>query len=132
LFGAPISHKDDPLRAVQTAIDMMMALETFNTQTRHKNWPSLKVSIGINSGEVVAGYIGSEEHLNYTVIGDAVNVAHRLKSIAGPNEIIVSSTVRDELQHRIPEVRGLRSLVPLPAQKVKGKEKAVEVYRVEA
>jgi adenylate cyclase len=132
LFGAPLSHKDDPVRAVQTAIEMMMALETFNTQTRHKNWPSLKVSIGINSGEVVAGYIGSEDHLNYTVIGDAVNVAHRLKSIAGPNEILISSTVWDELQHRIPEVRGLKSLVRLPAQKVKGKEKAVEVYRVEA
>lgn len=130
-FGAPIHHEDDPVRAVQTAVEMMTALKECNVHARRKNWPKLVVSIGINSGEVVAGYIGSEDHLNYTVIGDAVNVAHRLRSIAAPNEILISKTVRDEIQGRLSQVDGIKSLVPLPAQKLKGKEKATEVYRVE-
>jgi len=130
-FGAPISHEDDPARAVQTAIEMMRALEGFNVQAQGRDWPTLQVSIGINTGEVVAGYVGSEEHLNYTVIGDAVNVAQRLQSIAKPNEILISRTVQKEIEERMSELEGLKSLVSLPAQKVKGKEKAVEVFRVE-
>lgn len=131
LFGAPLSHKDDPVQALQTAIEMILALKKFNAHTRSKNWPQLEVSIGISSGEVVAGYIGSEDHLNYTVIGDAVNVAYRIKSLAKPDEILISKAVRDAISGRMPEVNGLKSLTPLPAQKVKGKEKAIEVYRVE-
>ncbi len=130
-FGAPISHEDDPIRAVQTAIEMMTALQDFNVQAQGRDWPTLQVSIGINTGEVVAGYVGSEEHLNYTVIGDAVNVAQRLQSIAKPNEILISRTVQKEIDERMSELEGLKSLVSLPAQKVKGKEKAVEVFRVE-
>ena len=130
-FGAPLSHEDDTLRAVQAAIEIVMALKEFNTQPHDKKWPSLQVSVGINSGEVVAGYIGSEDHLTYTVIGDPVNVAQRLESIAAPNEILISKRVRDEIRERVSEVEGLKSLISLPAQKVKGKEKAIEVYRVE-
>lgn len=131
-FGAPLSHGDDSLRAVQTAIEMLTALNALNLEKHQDHWPPLRISIGINSGEVVAGYIGSEEHLNYTVIGDAVNVAQRLESIAAPNEILISKTVREEIKHRVSQGRGLKALIPLPAQKVKGKEKAIEVYRVEA
>jgi adenylate cyclase len=131
LFGAPISHEDDPVRAVQTAIEMLIALKGFNAGTHGRDWPSLGVSIGINSGEVVAGYIGSEDHLNYTVIGDAVNVAQRLQSIASSNEILISKAVRNEIQDKMSEKQGLKALKPLPAQKVKGKEKAIEVYRVQ-
>jgi len=130
-FGAPLSHNDDPIRAVRTTIKMVKALEEFNAQTHGKQWPNLEVSIGVNSGEVVAGYIGSEEHLNYTVIGDAVNVAQRLQSIAGSNEILISKTVRDEIADRLSAENAFKALVPLPAQKIKGKAKAVEVFRVE-
>ena len=130
-FGAPLSHEDDPLRAVRAAIEIVMALKEFNIQPRDKNWPPLEVSVGINSGEVVAGYIGSEDHLTYTVIGDPVNVAQRLESIAASNEILISKRVRDEIQERVSEVEGLKSLTSLPAQKLKGKEKAIEIYRVE-
>jgi adenylate cyclase len=130
-FGAPLSHNDDPLRAVRTAMKMVNALEAFNKQTHGKRWPTLEVSIGVNTGEVVAGYIGSEEHLNYTVIGDAVNLAQRLQTIAGPNEILISKTVRNEIHNRLSDEKAFKALVSLPAQKVKGKEKAVEVFRVE-
>ncbi len=130
-FGAPLSHEDDTFRAVRTAVDIVTALKEFNAHRRSKSWPHLNVSIGINSGEVVAGYIGSEEHLNYTVIGDAVNVAQRLQSIAGTNEILVSKTVHDEIEGKISIEHGLKSFTSLPAQKLKGKHTAIEVYRVE-
>ena len=130
-FGAPISHHDDPIRAVRTATKMVKALEAFNAQKHSKQWPALEVSIGINAGEVVAGYIGSEEHLNYTVIGDAVNVAQRLQSIAGANEILLSKAVCDQIADRLSAENAFKALVPLPAQKIKGKEKVVEVFRME-
>jgi len=131
LFGAPIVHNDDPLRAVRSAIDMLSALVQFNTDNSHKQWPQLSVSIGINTGEVVAGYIGSEDHLNYTAIGDAVNVAQRIQTLAGNNEIFISRTVHDEIIERTAEIDGLKELVLLPSQKVKGKEEAIELYGVE-
>ncbi len=130
-FGAPLFHDDDSLQSVRTAIEMIRALKAFNAEIHQEKWPSLQVSIGINSGEVVAGYIGSEEHLNYTVIGDAVNVAQRLQSIAGPNQILISKAVHEEIHDMISGSDGLKSLVRLPAQKVKGKETAVEIYSVE-
>ena len=130
-FGAPLSHEDDPVRAVKTAIEMIKALRGFNAQAQRNNWPPLEVSIGINSGEVVAGYIGSDDHLNYTVIGDAVNVAQRLQSIAGSNNILISKAVHEEIKDRICE-EGLGSLVSLPARKLKGKERVIEIYRLEA
>ncbi len=130
-FGAPIPHEDDPLRAVMTAMDMMKALREFNANADGKKRPILRVSIGINSGEVVAGYIGSEDHLNYTVIGDAVNVAQRLESSAGPDEILISKAVQKQVQGGLTEEHGLKAVVPLPPRKVKGKEKAIEVFRVE-
>jgi adenylate cyclase len=131
LFGAPIVHNDDPLQAVRTAIDMISALAQFNIDNSDKEWPKLSVSIGINTGEVVAGYIGSEDHLNYTAIGDAVNVAQRIQTLAGNNEIFISRAVRDEIYERTTEIDGLKELVLLPSQKVKGKKEAIGLYRVE-
>jgi adenylate cyclase len=131
LFGAPIIHDNDPLRAVRSAIEMISALTQFNNEHSNKQWPRLSVSIGINTGEVVAGYIGSEDHMNYTAIGDAVNVAQRIQTLAGNNEIFISRTVRNEIYERIREIDGLKELVLLPSQKVKGKEAAIELYKVE-
>jgi class 3 adenylate cyclase len=131
IFGAPISHDDDPVRALRTVIEMIRALKVFNVENRPKGWPELKIGIGVNTGDVVAGYIGSVDHLNYTVIGDAVNVAQRLQSIAEPNEILISRDVKDVIHGRYSEVQGLKGLTPLPAQKIKGKKVAIEVFRVE-
>ena len=130
-FGAPISHGDDALRAVETAVELMLALRAFNTAKRHEHWPDLDVSIGINTGEVVAGYIGSQEHLNYTVIGDAVNTAQRLQSIAGTNTILISKAVYEEIQDRLPPDNHTLSIEPMAAQKLKGKETATDIFRVD-
>jgi class 3 adenylate cyclase len=131
IFGAPISHDDDPFEAIQVAVEMMRAREAINQTYRHLGWPELKVSIGVNSGEVVAGYIGSEDHLNYTVIGDVVNTASRLQSSAGPNEILAGKTVIDLVGDRIGEIEGLKRIVELPPRRLKGKEKEIAVYRID-
>lgn len=131
IFGAPITSDDDAVRAVRTVIEMIMALQAFNERHREKGWPQLSVGIGVNAGEVVAGYIGSQDHLNYTVIGDAVNTAQRLQSIAAVDEIIISKAVKDAIGDKISEVEGLKGLTPLPSQKVKGKEKEIDIFRVE-
>lgn len=131
LFGAPISHEDDAIQAVQAAIDIIGEIKKFNDTNRDKGWPALSASIGINSGEVVAGYIGSEEHLNYTVIGDAVNVAQRIESIAGHDTIYISAAVYEAVQGHLHEFRGLRGFTMLPAQKLKGKEKSIALFRLD-
>jgi len=131
IFGAPITSDDDAVRAVRTVIEMIRALKAFNERHREKGWPQLSVGIGVNAGEVVAGYIGSQDHLNYTVIGDAVNTAQRLQSIAAVDEIIISKAVKDAIGDKISEVEGLKGLTPLPSQKVKGKEKEIDIFRVE-
>lgn len=90
LWGAPISHDDDPHRAVKAAIDIQRALETFNFNRLAQGLPPIEVGIGINTGEVVAGYIGSSRTMSYSVIGDTVNEASRLCAAALPGEIVLS------------------------------------------
>lgn len=131
IFGAPLSHEDDPYQAVRTAIEMIKALRRFNDENRQKGWPPLNLTIGINSGEVVAGYIGSEAHMNYTVIGDAVNVAQRIQSIAGSNQILISGSVCDRIFDRWTDIDHLKKLNRLPSRKLKGKEKEIDLYEVQ-
>jgi len=131
IFGAPISHPDDPTRAIRTAVEMVLALRAFNESHRGREWPELKIGIGINTGEVVAGYIGSKDHLNYTVIGDAVNVAQRIESIAGPDEILITKAVRDAIEGFHLKEQGVKALTELPAQNVKGKNESIQIFRVE-
>lgn len=131
VFGAPISHVHDPIHAVRTAIEIIQELHKLNKVNRNKEWPELKIGIGINTGEVVAGYIGSEDHMNYTVIGDAVNVAQRIESIAGQDEILITQAVKDAIDELHSDVLGLKAFTELPPQRVKGKKKAIKIFRVE-
>ncbi|MGH7700032.1 MAG: adenylate/guanylate cyclase domain-containing protein [Gemmatimonadales bacterium] len=123
LWGAPIAHADDADRAMQCALDQITALQKMNEKWKEQGRPQLAIGIGINFGEVFAGYIGSDRRLEYTVIGDAVNTAKRLCDSAGPNEILVSEPFYKGLK-RPPKVDALE-----PVQ-VKGKSRAVPVYRV--
>jgi adenylate cyclase len=75
LWGAPIAHDDDADRAVAAAIDMMRVLDELNQKWEEQGRPHLDIGIGINFGDVFAGNIGSDRRLEYTVIGDSVNVA---------------------------------------------------------
>jgi adenylate cyclase len=122
-WGAPIANPDDPDRAMHAAIDMMHALAELNTQWRADDRPELAIGIGLSYGEVFAGNIGSERRLEFTVIGDTVNLASRLCSIAEAGEILISDDIRRVLQ----SPPRLDEHAPL---ELKGNATPVAVYRV--
>jgi adenylate cyclase len=131
-FGAPISHIDDPARALKMAIRLISALKKSDIRIPGQTGElssRLKVSVGINTGEVVAGYLGSEDHLNYTVIGDAVNIAQRLQTLANSNEIFISRSTFSAIKDT--RIDGVKGFTHLKGQKVKGRHKTVDTYRVE-
>jgi adenylate cyclase len=123
LWGAPIAHADAADRAMACAIEQMRVLETLNAKWADEGRQAVQIGIGINFGEVFAGNIGSDRRLEYTVIGDAVNVASRLCSKAGPGEIMVSESFYKALKTR-PNVEQLESI------ELKGKSRKQAVYRV--
>ncbi len=123
IWGAPVTHHDDPNRAVRTALDIQQSLQDFNFDRVSRGAEPIEVGIGINTGEVVAGYLGSSRTMSYSVIGDSVNTASRLCSAARPGEIIISEytqyIVRDEFK--------TKELKPIHA---KGKRNAIKAYAV--
>jgi adenylate cyclase len=123
-WGAPIGTDDDADRAVRSAIDMIEALDRLNAKWRSEGKPELQIGIGLNHGEAFAGNIGSEQRLEFTVIGDTVNIASRLCSVAAGHEILISEDMRRVLQNP-------PKLVEVPPMELKGKSQPVPVYRVE-
>jgi adenylate cyclase len=123
LFGAPVSHADDAYRAVKVAIEQLQALEEWNRARMAEGEPPIEVGIGINTGSVVAGYLGSSKALEYTVIGDVVNTASRLCSAAGPSEILIS-------HHTYELVKDYFETQELSPTQVKGKAQALTLYKV--
>lgn len=121
LFGAPVAHYDDPERAVRTALEMQQEMEKFNVEKGFAL--PLSMSIGINTGPVVALNVGSDERMEYTVIGDTVNLAARLEAVAGPKEILVS-------QFTYERIADIVEIEKRPSVKVKGKRKPVVNYLV--
>ena len=86
--------------AVNTAKEMFTSLDNFNKKMNNDGFPKLNIGIGINYGKVICGNIGSEQQMNYTVIGDTVNLASRLCSAAKPGEIIISNSVYNSLKNK--------------------------------
>jgi class 3 adenylate cyclase/tetratricopeptide (TPR) repeat protein len=119
LFGAPLAHENDAERAVLAAMAMLQVLERHN---RAGETP-LALRVGINLGEVIAGHVGSGLRLQYTVIGDTVNVASRLEGKAEPNTILVSESLFRRLSSRF---KGQQ----LPPLTVKGKSEPIQTYRI--
>lgn len=125
LWGAPLAHEGDPDRAVEAARAMQRSLAELNERWTAEGRPRLEVGIGLNYGEAFAGNIGSPRRLEYTVIGDAVNIAARLCSIAGGGEILASAAMRDA-------VSSADAFSPAPVSSLRGKAAAVDIYRVRA
>jgi adenylate cyclase len=123
LFGAPVGHSDDPIRAVRTAIEMLDVLRQLNQLRVSRGEPEILIGIGVNTGNVVAGYIGSSKALEYTVIGDTVNTGARLCSYAKAGEIIISQATYERLN-------GEFEVIPLPDAKVKNKSEMLKIYNV--
>ncbi len=123
LWGAPVASDDDADRAMRAAIEMMGVLGELNEKWSSEGKPHVEIGIGINFGEVFAGNIGSEQRMEYTVIGDPVNIASRLCSKADGGQVIISEPFYNELKAP-PEVEALEPL------ELRGKSKTVPVYQV--
>jgi adenylate cyclase len=123
VFGAPIAHPDHTARAVKTAIDMRTALTELSKRRSMRGLDPFEVGIGVALGEVVAGTVGTEERMEYTVIGDSVNVAARLQGHAKAGSILLSRRTYEAVHDLVEAL----SRGPL---KVKGKEEEIEVYEV--
>jgi adenylate cyclase len=122
VFGAPLDMKDHAERAIRTALEMQERLGEWNSE--HKDGPSLRIRIGVNSGKAVAGEIGSVNKREYTVLGDTVNTASRLESgVAKPGAVVIG-------ENTYAMVAGLFECRPLGSFSLKGKEREVRVYEV--
>ncbi|MFB2938447.1 GAF domain-containing protein [Aerosakkonemataceae cyanobacterium BLCC-F154] len=125
VFGAPLSLQDHAWKAVKTALDMRQRLARFNQQRRAKNQPVIAIGIGISSGEVVSGNIGSHKRMDYTVIGDGVNLSSRLEGVTKEYRCdIILSEFTYNLCHQHIWVQELDKI------RVKGKQEAVKIYRL--
>jgi adenylate cyclase len=120
-FGAPMSHEDDASNAVRCALAIQERLKTIN----FAQFPDVRlhIGIGINTGIVIAGNVGSERRTDYTVIGNEVNVAQRLESNAGPGQILITGSTYEYVKGSV-EVRELGLL------RVIGKQEGVAAYDV--
>jgi len=123
VFGAPIYHPDHALRAVRTALAMQAGMRELSARRAAEGKPALAVGIGVNAGTAVAGNVGTETRMEYTVIGDNVNLASRLESYAKPGQILITSTTYGIVRYGIEA----RRLGPM---RLRGKEDEVEVYEV--
>lgn len=123
IWGAPIAHEDDPDRAVEAAVEMLAVLENYNETRKSRGQPPIHIGIGINTGELVAGYIGSSRTMSYSVIGDTVNIASRLCSAAKHGQILISEATFGQLSHPFKTAE----LAPVHA---KGKSKPLKVFSV--
>jgi adenylate cyclase len=125
VFGAPVPKPEDAVNAVRAAVRMRRSLRRLNERLAARGLPTLRTGIGIHTGEVVAGNIGSEKRMEYTVIGDAVNLASRLETSTkelGVN-VLISDDTYELTKHAI-EARPVREIT------VKGRKQPVMTYEV--
>ncbi|MBC2745091.1 MAG: adenylate/guanylate cyclase domain-containing protein [Desulfosarcina sp.] len=120
VFGVPVFRKDHVERAVRAALDLM---DQLRRNSIHGNPLLSSVGVGIHTGPIVSGNIGSQVKMEYTVIGDTVNLASRLSGLAAPGEVLVTDAVYENL-------RALISVEPAGTRSIKGKTAPVETFRV--
>ncbi|HUF92948.1 MAG TPA: adenylate/guanylate cyclase domain-containing protein [Candidatus Limnocylindria bacterium] len=123
VFGAPIYHQDHSLRAIRTALAMQAGIRELSGRRAIEGKPPIAVGIGINAGDAVAGTVGTEARMEYTVIGDSVNLAARLESNSKAGQILISEQTYRKVQAAV-QARSLGRI------KVKGKEEEIGVYEV--
>ena len=122
-WGAPAVHADDAVRSVQCALDQMEALGKFNRKRVEAGQPPLAVGMGLHTGPLVAGYVGSSKAMSYTVIGDTANTSARLCGIALAGQVIVSEPTLAHLGPRF-------EVEELPPAHLKGKEKPLRIFNI--
>jgi adenylate cyclase len=122
-FGAPVAQEDHALRGVRAALEIQERLGAWNLRRAAEGLPGFKARVALNSGPVVVGDIGSARRVDYTVLGNTVNVASRLEGIAPPDEIVIGPETHRLLAGAIPTV-------PLGEFQLKGLQQKILAYRV--
>jgi adenylate cyclase len=122
-FGAPVKHDNDPLEAVRAALEMQIALRGFNEAHIAEGKPAFKTGIGVNYGVVTVGNIGSEKKMDYTIIGDSVNLGSRLEGLTKEyhQDVIFSESVFRKVKTELP-------CRLIDKVQVKGKTSGVSIY----
>jgi len=125
VFGAPKNHTNDPERAIACAIEMQNSLELLNQEVLESGYPSLEMGIGINTGNVIVGNIGSEVRMKYGIVGDAVNRASRIESNSIGGQVLIGKSTHDLVKSKI---------TAMPPQHImmKGMKKPLVFYSVSA
>ncbi len=124
LYGAPIAYGEDTLNSVLSAIDMMEGLQKLNLRLQDMGQDAVEIGIGINNGPVIAGYMGSSKSMEYTAIGDHVNLAARLCGVAKPGQILLSENTYQAVRKNIEATK-------LEPVSVKGKVDPVNIYELQ-
>lgn len=122
-FGAPIAHEDDPQRAVLAGLDIISGMREYSAKIKRERGFDLNVRVGINTGLVVVGEVGSDLRVEYTAMGDAVNLASRMEQTANPNTVRISGNTYKT-------VSNLFNFNSLGEIEVRGKEEPVATYEV--
>jgi class 3 adenylate cyclase len=123
IFGAPYTAPDDSLRAVRTALNMQERLRQLQSKWKQNFGEVITARIAVNTGEVILGNIGSPKRMDYTAIGDPVNIASRLQAIADVGSVVISKATYDENRFAI-------EALDLGKVELKGKEEPIDVFEV--
>jgi class 3 adenylate cyclase/tetratricopeptide (TPR) repeat protein len=123
LFGAPVAHEDHAQRACYSALGMQKAVTEYGEKVKKDCGFDFKMRVGLNSGPVIVGAVGSDLRMDYTAVGDTVNLASRMQSMARPGAVLVSRDIQKMS-------RDFFRFKPLGKVTVKGKEEAVEAYEL--
>jgi adenylate cyclase len=123
LFGVPNAHEECAIEAVGAAIEIQQRMLTLNPELRDMGLPEISVGIGINTGLVTVGFVGSDKRTDYSAIGDAVNLAARLEKQAEKGQIVIS-------QYTVQALKGAYPVRQLEARSIKGKREPVMLYEV--
>ena len=123
IFGSPVAHSDDAVRAVRSAIAIQRKAKEIDSSLSNQDGLRLKIGIGISTGKVFSGILGSLRKKEFTSIGMAVNIAARLESMAGEGEILINESTFKKIEGRI-------DVEPLPPAIFKGISEPVKVYRI--
>ncbi len=122
-FGAPVAHEDDPVRAVHAALDLLAAARDYAAEVRRDYGVEFAIRVGLNTGLVIVGDVGSDLRYEYTAMGEAVNLAARMQSAARPMTALVS-------EHTQRFIAPVFDCADLGLLEVKGKAEPVRVYEV--
>ena len=122
-FGAPIAHEDDPARAVRAGLDIIEDIEPYSAEIEEQYGIPIAVRVGINTGLVVVGEVGSDLRVEYTALGDAINVAARMEQTAEPGTVRVTADTLSLLG-------GSFDAVEIGPVEVKGKAEPINAHRV--